>query len=854
MAATQIVISAVDRTKPAFDSVQASLGAMSSKVAAALSGIAAGFGAISLKGKFDDIIAGAAKLDDLAEITGASVENLSKLGTVAKIAGIDLGEVATAMTKMAKGLAGLGGEEGTEKGAPAALKALGLSAKDAAGNLRDPAELMVDIAGKLGQYRDGMEKTQLAQALFGRGGAQLLPFLKDLHESGSLVAKVTAEQAAQAEQYEKMQKRLTIATEAWQKQIAFEAMPAAQALVEVFLKMQTEAGGLKDKVDGLKNDGSLKDFAREGALAIASLIDTVRYGVGSMTALGGTLSVIGSGAELFAARVEKARVYARTSIDTNASRKNFARSAADRGESRALADLDENRMMLGRAITDMMAMSTVREKLEAKFAEMDARAKLTGGKPSPRAPGVPIAKKADGSADAEMRKYISALQQEEEKLAALTGQSELENMQLRLTKGSLKDLTKAHKDEIEAIAKKISIKKEEIRAGEMFAKHTAEMEVIYERANEAKSKFFSASAKQEQDLAFQATLIGKTTFEVEKLTRAREVSLRANEATSIEGADVAGIDAMAKKTIALQDEMLDKNRELGRSWRIGMKTSLQSYIDDVGNAAKQTEALMSNAFRGMEDAFVKFAQTGKLDFKALSDSIITDLIRIQVRQSITGPLAAELGKAGKGEGILGDAANWFKGVVFGADKAGKSLDALADESGNAVIQMAIDIGKQSQKTIAQEAEIVSMYQLTAAANSAASALAGVGGGSLASSGGGSLSGIGDMFSGGGWGDAVGSAGGIDGWFADGGRPRTGRISMVGERGPELFVPDSAGTIIPNEAIGGNTITVNQVINPAQGNNRNDMVMIMAAAKDAAVREIAGKFAMRGFKDLSGALA
>jgi hypothetical protein len=38
-----------------------------------------------------------------------------------------------------------------------------------------------------------------------------------------------------------------------------------------------------------------------------------------------------------------------------------------------------------------------------------------------------------------------------------------------------------------------------------------------------------------------------------------------------------------------------------------------------------------------------------------------------------------------------------------------------------------------------------------------------------------------------------------GAFADGGRPPLGMASLVGERGPELFVPDSAGTIIPADA-------------------------------------------------------
>jgi len=46
-------------------------------------------------------------------------------------------------------------------------------------------------------------------------------------------------------------------------------------------------------------------------------------------------------------------------------------------------------------------------------------------------------------------------------------------------------------------------------------------------------------------------------------------------------------------------------------------------------------------------------------------------------------------------------------------------------------------------------------------------------------------------------------------FANGGRPPVGRPSIVGERGPELFVPNSAGTIIPNHALGG---TTNIVVN------------------------------------------
>ena len=53
--------------------------------------------------------------------------------------------------------------------------------------------------------------------------------------------------------------------------------------------------------------------------------------------------------------------------------------------------------------------------------------------------------------------------------------------------------------------------------------------------------------------------------------------------------------------------------------------------------------------------------------------------------------------------------------------------------------------------------------------------------------------------------------GAIGLFADGGRPPVNRPSIVGERGAELFVPRSSGTIIPNNKLGGggtNNVVVN----------------------------------------------
>ena len=49
-------------------------------------------------------------------------------------------------------------------------------------------------------------------------------------------------------------------------------------------------------------------------------------------------------------------------------------------------------------------------------------------------------------------------------------------------------------------------------------------------------------------------------------------------------------------------------------------------------------------------------------------------------------------------------------------------------------------------------------------------------------------------------------------FANGGRPPVGKPSIVGERGPEIFVPRTAGTIIPNNQIGGGGDITNITVN------------------------------------------
>jgi hypothetical protein len=63
-------------------------------------------------------------------------------------------------------------------------------------------------------------------------------------------------------------------------------------------------------------------------------------------------------------------------------------------------------------------------------------------------------------------------------------------------------------------------------------------------------------------------------------------------------------------------------------------------------------------------------------------------------------------------------------------------------------------------------------------------------------------------------------------FAGGGDPPVGKVSLVGERGPELFVPKIAGTIIPNGRFGGGPT---QVVVHVQANDYFDAKVVSIAA-------------------------
>lgn len=67
------------------------------------------------------------------------------------------------------------------------------------------------------------------------------------------------------------------------------------------------------------------------------------------------------------------------------------------------------------------------------------------------------------------------------------------------------------------------------------------------------------------------------------------------------------------------------------------------------------------------------------------------------------------------------------------------------------------------------------------------------------------------------GPAAGTSGGSAGThFADGGLMKAGRAAIVGERGPELIIPNRNSTVVPNDQLGGGGGTVNVTLNISTG--------------------------------------
>ncbi|GFN25493.1 hypothetical protein ADE_11910 [Achromobacter denitrificans] len=106
------------------------------------------------------------------------------------------------------------------------------------------------------------------------------------------------------------------------------------------------------------------------------------------------------------------------------------------------------------------------------------------------------------------------------------------------------------------------------------------------------------------------------------------------------------------------------------NWLNGMSKAIANYGDEAANMARQSQEAFSSAFSKMEDALTTFVTSGKLSFADLAQSIIADLVRIQVRSAAAGIfqyLGTAIGGAlgGGGAPTAGQVAGATQGVNAG---------------------------------------------------------------------------------------------------------------------------------------------------------------------------------------------
>jgi lambda family phage tail tape measure protein len=99
---------------------------------------------------------------------------------------------------------------------------------------------------------------------------------------------------------------------------------------------------------------------------------------------------------------------------------------------------------------------------------------------------------------------------------------------------------------------------------------------------------------------------------------------------------------------------------------------LQQEYQNVGGTVSDT---LVQGFHSAEDALVQFVSTGKIQFGSLVDSIVQDLIRMQIRAAITGPLS---------QALTSFASSYFGASVNGAGFSMAGVGATAATNGGAM--------------------------------------------------------------------------------------------------------------------------------------------------------------------------
>jgi hypothetical protein len=128
-----------------------------------------------------------------------------------------------------------------------------------------PVDQIEAVANALNGFEDGASKTAVAVALFGKAGAELLPFLNDLADGSERQVKITQAQIEAADAYDKQVSRLQGSLAGLTKQMAAESIPVMSQMVE-------QAQALVDYVKQSQNEYSVFEGVLAGVQVVFETI------------------------------------------------------------------------------------------------------------------------------------------------------------------------------------------------------------------------------------------------------------------------------------------------------------------------------------------------------------------------------------------------------------------------------------------------------------------------------------------------------------------------------------------------------------------------------------------------------
>lgn len=181
----------------------------------------------------------------LSQKIGVSTETITGLALGLDLAGVSTEEFSKAMLRLARVAndadAGLAAARAT-------FQTLGVSVQNGRGALKTVDALLSEVADKFSQLADGTQKAALAQELFGRSGATLIPFLNQgsaafeqmIAQSRALGLVWTDEAGRAAENFNDSLTVLAAVSKGYAAALAQDVLPALNATTAFFVKTSEE--------------------------------------------------------------------------------------------------------------------------------------------------------------------------------------------------------------------------------------------------------------------------------------------------------------------------------------------------------------------------------------------------------------------------------------------------------------------------------------------------------------------------------------------------------------------------------------------------------------------------------------